>query len=105
MAGSFGEGGAIYSREEDMKCVKCGGDLPVQSGVGRPRKFCSSACLKLATKEVRRLDALIGSLEGQESQARMGGYHKHVAVLRAEIGRLEERMASLIDSDIDTAAA
>lgn len=80
-----------------MKCEKCGGDIPVQSGAGRPRKFCSSVCLKLATKEVRRLDALIAKLESQESYLRINGNARFAAQIRDEIKRLEERMADLLD--------
>jgi len=80
-----------------MKCAKCGNVLPGHSGPGRPRKFCSSICLKLATKEVRRLDALISSLQSQVSFARMHGLPKRVATLGAEIARLEARVGELLE--------
>jgi len=45
-------------------CAKCGAELPPPTGRGRPRRFCSSACQRLAAMEVVRLDAALGDLEG-----------------------------------------
>lgn len=86
-----------------MECAKCGNELPEQAGVGRPRKFCSTVCLKLATREVRHLDALIAKLETQESYLRINGNARYAAQVRGEIAHLEARMAEVVESDHENA--
>lgn len=79
-----------------MNCAKCDGDMPEQEGVGRPRKFCSTACLKSATKEIRRLDTRIARLELIESESRICNRIQHAARIRIEIEELEVRMRTLL---------
>lgn len=81
-----------------MKCAKCDGDMPEQEGVGRPRKFCSSACLKAATKEIRRLDTRIARLELIESESRICNRIQNAARIRIEIDELEARMRTLLNA-------
>ena len=88
-----------------MRCAKCDNDIPEHEGVGRPRKFCDDSCLKAATKEMRRLDTRIASLEMLESQSRISNHIGHAARIRVEIDDLEMRMRKLLNAGADETAS
>ena len=90
----------------ETRCVKCGNVLPPPSAVGRPAKYCSTACRRLAEYEVSRLQSRLSRLEdellrekrnnsglqdwcGRDAAARM-------VDLRADIEDTEARLRELI---------
>ena len=87
-------------------CVKCGAALPPGKAVGRPQRYCSTACRRLAEYEVSRLQSRLSRLEdellrekrnnselkdfvGRDAAARM-------LDLRADIAEAEARLLELI---------
>jgi len=79
-----------------MNCSKCGKELPAQEGAGRPRKFCSDACTRAATMEIRRLNARIAQLEKNQSLWRIKGANGWAENATKEIELLERRLALLV---------
>ena len=90
----------------ETRCVKCGNVLPPPSAVGRPQRYCSTACRRLAEYEVSRLQGRLSRLEdeflrekhnrsglkdfsGRDAAARM-------VDLRADIAEAEARLRELI---------
>ena len=49
----------------ETRCVKCGGALPPGKAAGRPRRYCSTACRRLAEYEVSRLQNRLSRLEDE----------------------------------------
>ena len=91
---------------ETSSCVKCGAALPPGKAAGRPRRYCSTACRRLAEYEVSRLQGRLSRLEdeflrekhnrsglkdfsGRDAAARM-------VDLRADIAEAEARLRELI---------
>ncbi len=88
-------------------CAKCGKELPIQEGAGRPRRYCGDVCQRAATMEIRRLDARIAKLEKDESTYRIKGADGWAKNAAKEVERLEARLAQLVaasdDADVCTA--
>jgi hypothetical protein len=83
-------------------CPVCGCTVDPVVGRGRPKLFCSAPCRRLATAEVRRLDARIGRLEDELSQWRVTaeasrtGWERDPGLLAAEVARLRSRLLALL---------
>lgn len=94
---------------DDLACVKCGA-LLTRPPTGRPPRYCSTACRRVAEYEVRRLQRHLEREERLEAQWRRdsdpdtrfaGGSVEYatrmLAVTVAEIARLEARLRELLD--------
>ncbi len=79
-----------------MNCAKCGKELPIQEGAGRPRKYCGDGCQRAAALEIKRLNSLIAKLERDESTWRIKGATGWAVGATKEIARLEARLAELV---------
>jgi hypothetical protein len=91
-------------------CVKCGVILPPK-GVGRPPRYCSTACRRTAEYELRRLQRHLERLEDEERQldrqidpqTRQPGLAdprwaaRERLIVVGEIRRYEERLRELLD--------
>lgn len=86
-----------------LNCLKCGHQLPEIEGPGRPRKFCSEVCRKVAAMEIRRLDARIAKLEKDESSYRIKGAGEWAKRAAEEIRRLEAKLDELVATQTDDA--
>ena len=90
----------------ETNCVKCGAALPPGKAIGRPAKYCSTACRRLAEYETSRLQNRLSRLEDEllrEKHNRSGlrDWHgRDVAArmvdLRADIEHTEARLRELI---------
>ena len=55
-------GGETQEMEKLMKCQTCGTEIE-KPATGRPKRYCSTACRRVAEFEIRRLNKRIGRLE------------------------------------------
>jgi hypothetical protein len=53
-------------------CVICAGALPPPALLGRPRRYCSTACRRSAELRIRRLQDRLAELEREQSELRIG---------------------------------
>jgi len=60
-------------RSDNRECPVCLGALPAAPAVGRPAKYCSTACRRSAELEVRRVNDRLADLEARESHIRLHG--------------------------------
>ena len=92
-------------------CVSCGGKLPKQAGSGRPRRYCSEPCRRLAEYEVRRVSRLLGGIEATISAIHIDGQNAGAALMFPEVQaaldayarehtRLTERLRMLVSDDL-----
>ena len=87
-------------------CVKCGAALPPGKAVGRPQRYCSTACRRLAEYEVSRLQSRLSRMEDAllaEKHDRLGlkdlrgrDVEARMLDLRADIAEAEARLLVLI---------
>lgn len=93
---------------EKLACVKCGGPLE-KPATGRPPRWCSTACRRLAEYELRRINRRLEKLEGRASRLRhspdvgakdwLGRTHAQaLAGTQAEIVEAETRLRALLDA-------
>ena len=90
----------------ETRCVKCGNVLPPPSAVGRPAKYCSTACRRLAEYEVSRLQSRLSRLEDELLRERHNNsglkdwngcdVAARMVDLRADIAEAEARLRELI---------
>lgn len=66
-------------------CRRCGGDV-VQSGSGRPKVYCSSACRRSAEFEIRRV-----SRAAEAAQARVVATQERLEQMRLGVAGLGQR--------------
>ena len=91
---------------ETSGCVKCGNALPPENAVGRPQRYCSPACRRLAEYEVSRLQSRLSRLEDvllREKHDRRGlkdwngrDHKQRLVDLQADIAAAEARLLELI---------
>lgn len=82
-------------------CLKCGKAIQEQAATGRPKSYCSVGCRRAAEHEIRRINSLLGKLEGDLSNARLGcGWDtdKTSKKLECEIALQESRLRALLDA-------
>lgn len=91
---------------------RCGATVPVQTGPGRPRRYCSTACRRGAEVERARLERLLESLEGRRIENRLHGTSGGAPASRVEqldtaylreINDLEARLRTLYDHEPERA--
>lgn len=82
------------------KCIKCGSPVVDTTATGRPKYYCSMACRRAAEHQIGRINRLLGKLEEQASNARLGcGYPtpEHIQLLADEIAMQEARLRALLE--------
>jgi hypothetical protein len=90
-----------------MKCPECFGELPDQSGSGRPRTYCGEVCRRSAEYRIKRARRLAESLETQLVKARieyecLSGYRRgsetarRMKAIAKELELAEERILDLV---------
>ena len=102
----FGRTFESFFMNGETRCVKCGGALPPGKAVGRPPRYCSTACRRLAEYEVSRLQSRLSRLEDEllrEKHNRSGlkdfsgrDVAARMVDLRADIEHTEARLRELI---------
>jgi hypothetical protein len=84
----------------ERNCPICGDPVP-EAARGRPRRFCSAPCLKLATADIRRINNLIGRLEDRLSHLRtlreLTGWEDCPIKLTTELALQRARLRALLD--------
>lgn len=90
------------------KQCRCGAALPPQDGPGRPRRYCSKACRRVAETERARVERLLETLEGRRIANRLQGttggaqlsyVDAQDVALTTEIDKLETRLRALYDTE------
>lgn len=93
-----------------MNCAKCGAELPEPAATGRPRRYCSVTCRRLAELERLRLTRILERLEQQRvdeeftSGIDLGDWKgrtraQRLADTRRAIADIEARLRELIEDE------